>query len=537
MGTVLDARILREAMARYLEALTAHREEIDSLNVFPVPDGDTGTNLLLTQRVVDEALRELGDGDDLIRLGEAVSRAALMGARGNSGVILSQILRALFGGLCADGAAGGRALAEALALADEEARKAVAKPVEGTMISVLRDAAAAARQAAWDTDDPSVVAHAAVEAASASLERTTEQLEDLKRAGVVDAGGKGLLLLLDGFASAIRGEPLSVEVGSLGPVRRTAQAAPTSGYGYEVMYLLECSEGDIPSLRGSLSSLGDSVVVVGGGGLYNVHVHTDEPDAAVERGRTLAPPQDVRVTSLDEQVAEACLAGQGREARVGEEQSPTAPLVAVADGPGLEDIFRSLGAIVVGGGPGNNPSVRDLVESIERAPGDTVFILPNHPNIVPASEAAARETPKTVHVIATSSVPEGIGAALAFNPHAEDESNHKDMEKAREDSRSGAIAFAERAADGPSGPIEPGDCLGLSGDEILAVGGDPPSVAVELIRKLGDDAELVTLYVGADASDEEAPRVEEAVRAAFPHLEVEVHRGGQPRYPYLIGLE
>lgn len=560
MGTGLDAGTLRSAMIGYLEALERHREELDSLNVFPVPDGDTGTNMLLTQRGVAEACGE-ADGASLGTLGETISRAALMAARGNSGVILSQILRGFCDRYCrdpdgeGDWSRSGRDLAQALSRAEEEARKAVGTPAEGTILSVLRDAARAAVRRGREADDQAAVAEAALEAARASLERTREQNPELRRAGVVDAGAKGLVLLLDALVATMEGVPPSVEVGPLGPVSRRAAAGEADGegprYGYEVMYLLEGDEASVGRLRKRLGELGDSVVVVGGGHLYQAHVHTPDAGPAVEAGiEEGLRPHDIRIRSLDEDVAGTCLVDQGRETRVGEESGPAAEapsaeplpgnqsIVAVAEGEGLERLFRSLGATVVRGGPGNNPAVRDLVEAIEAASGEVVHLLPNHRNVIPAAEAAARESDKPVDVVPTRSTPEGLAAALAFNPDLDWEDNAASMAGSAEEIETGAVARAEREADSPAGRVNPGDWLGIRGGEVRIRGSDPAAVAVDLVAEMRHDRhELLSLYLGADASDESGEGMVGALREALSGLEIEVHRGDQPRYPYLIGLE
>lgn len=537
MGATLDSQTLRDAMSRFLEALTAHREEIDSLNVFPVPDGDTGTNLLLTQRAVEEALRGL-DGGELPEVGETIARAALMGARGNSGVILSQVLRALCDRLARAGRAGARDLAEGLEAAAAEARRAVVEPVEGTMLSVLAEAARAAAGASGDGAGPAEVAEAALEAAERALERTPRQLPELAAAGVVDAGGKGVVLLLDALVSALRGAPLSVPVGPLGPVGREAgeRPAPPSGYGYEVMFLLECGEAAVPGLRARLAGLGDSVVVVGGGGLYNVHLHTDEPEAALREGEAAGRPRDVRIASLDERVSEACLAEGARGVRAGEVDE--VGVVAVVPGAGAARLLRSLGATTVLGGPGRNPAVADLVAAVRAAPARAVLLLPDHPNVVPAAERAAEEAGKEVQVVPTSSVPEGIAAAAAFRPGASLEENARAAAAAASRVASAEVTHAVRDADSPAGRIRKGDCLGLVGGEVVVVGRDRLRVVLELVERLArDEHEVLTLLAGAEAPEEEAERVAAALGAAHPSLEVELHRGDQPHYPYLIGLE
>lgn len=536
VGATLDAPTLRRAMTLYAGALEAHREEIDSLNVFPVPDGDTGTNLQLTQRAVVEALEEMRDGS-LAEVGEAIAHAALMGARGNSGVILSQILRGLCTRLGESVEADGAALAEALALAEEEARSAVARPVDGTILSVLHDAAVRAGDEAGDVG---AVAEAAFRAAEASLERTPEQLPELREAGVVDAGGKGLVLMLDALRAAVAGGGLDTPVGPHGPVGHRATPAPTaSSYGFETMFLLEAPSEKVGSLREALGRIGDSVVVVGGGGLYNVHVHTDDADAAVEAGRTIGEPREVRVASLDERVARHCLAGQARAARTDSVSVVgRSSLVAVVEGEGLEAIFRALGAGVVRGGPGNNPPVRDLLRAIERAPGEVVYVLPNHPNVWPAAEAAAREAGRRVEVVPTRSVPQGIAAALASSA---DDDSARSMIAAAGGIASARLARAEKAAETPGGSVVPGDWVGIddADGEVWAVGHDPATVAAGLVadRLSADHQELVTVYRGLEGSAQGAEAVAAAIREARPGLETEIQRGDQPRYPYLIALE
>ena len=534
MPTTLDAPTLREAMARYLEALEAHREEIDSLNVFPVPDGDTGTNMLLTQRAVVEALD--GEGS-LGEVGRAIARAALMGARGNSGVILSQILRGFCERYCVDDERlDGTDLSRALAAASEEARKAVAKPVEGTILSVLREAAESAVGAGADQV---TVCERALEAAKDALERTTEALLDLKQAGVVDAGAKGFVLLLDAFVSAIKGVPLSVEVGPRGPVGHPERSqAPARRYGYEVMYVVHGGVSAVEPLKARLGEIGDSLVVVGGGELYQVHVHTDDPGLAVEEGiRSEGRLEQIRITSLDEQVAEHCVAGdEMREVR--EPASATAPLVAVVEGPGLEEIAGSFGAVIVRGGPGNNPSVEELVRAIDAAPEGRVFVLPTHPNVWPAAEAAAKEAAREVEVIHARSVPQAFAAALAYLPGVSDGTS---MFVSAQETASARVARAEKEAEAKAGRVAPGDWVGIDDldGEIWAVGSTPSeaTVAIARDRLVAAHHEIATLYAGAGVPDDEAARVAAALREAFPDLEVEVRRGGQPRYPYLIGIE
>jgi uncharacterized protein len=545
MGATLDSRTLRDAMSRFLEALRTHRREIDSFNVFPVPDGDTGTNMLLTQEAVDRSLRDVDGG--LREVGDVVSRAALMGARGNSGVILSQVLRGFCHRLSRQEPPDARDLAEALTEGSDAAHRAVAEPVRGTMLSVLADAARAAQGAAADGAPPGLVADAALRAAQDSLARTPRQLPALREAGVVDAGGMGIVLMLDAIRSAVEGIPLSVEVGPLGPVGERGEPSgdAAAGYGYEVMYLVECRDEAVPGLRQHLGALGDSLVVVGGSGLYNVHVHTDEPGLAVEEGIEAGRPRGIRIVSLDEQVAEACVAGEARAVRAGEggaeaKAAPdgTSALVAVVSGQGAGALFRSLGASVVAGGPGNNPSVGELAEAIAAAPSDAVVLLPNHANVVPAARQAADGSDKAVAVVPTGSIPEGLAAAAAFNPECGLEENEGMARQAAAAVTAIEVARASKDADTPAGPVRAGDFLAMAGGDIRSVGDDPIEVAMEVLRGMvGEEHEIVTVLTGDGAAGDDGDHAAAAITRAFPHLEVEVHAGGQPHYPLLIGLE
>ncbi len=526
-------------MARFARALEEHRDELNSLNVYPVPDGDTGTNMLLTQRSVQEAISAI-PGGDVAALGPAIARASLMGARGNSGVILAQVLRGLTERLGGDDAGGPAELAAALDHAAEQAYRAVAHPVEGTVLTVLADAARAAGRAAAEGADLAAVAGAALETARASLERTREVLPELRAAGVVDAGGKGILLLLDAVASTVGDQPMSEPVGPVGPVGHQDSMKPEPpSFTYEVMYLLETEDDQVPGLRAALGELGDSVVVVGGDGLFKVHVHTNDPDGAVEVARGAGEPRDVRVVDLADQVAEQCVSGQARAVRVAEQQK--AAVVAVAEGEGLARIFRSLGAIVVPGGPGRNPAVRDLLEAVEAAPAPAVLLLPNHRNVIPASERAAEAAEAAevdVRVLETRSVPQGLAAAAAFNPVEGLDENADAMTEAAGACAAAEITRAVRDADTPAGRVERGDVLGVVDGDVRFVGRAAAEIAGRLVSGLRtEDHEIVTLIVGVDATKEEATEVEEAIRTAAPELRLDVLDGGQPSYPYLIGME
>ena len=544
MPGILDPATFRRGMEIFADQLRLHRDQIDSLNVYPVPDGDTGTNMLMTQEAVVAAVRSIPVTARTEDLGTTVSRAALLGARGNSGVILSQILRGMCERLPSSGAFVPTELAAALDHAAREARRAVGRPVEGTILSVLGDAARAAGEsaAADPTGDIASVLQAALDEARRSLARTTERLPELKNAGVVDAGGKGVVLFLDALHAAIQGEAPSEPVGTMGPVGHpSGYGAPRvidpdlDGIGqHEVQYLLEAEEIAIAPMRAALADIGDSLVVVGGGGLYSVHVHTNDPDRALEAGSRAGEVRDVRVASLRDQMT-GCLTSQARAVRLAEE---VCSLVAVAEGDGLSRTFRSLGAAVVRGSPGRNPSVDDLAATIAACSTDAVVVLPNQPNVAPLAELAAAQTSKDVRVVPVASIPAGLSAATVFNPLATLQENAKVMEEAARACRSGEILRAGREAETPAGGVGGGQWLGIADGEVVAAGAEPAAVATELVRGLAPEtAEVLTIVVGADAEAADVRSVEAEVRRTFPSLELEIVEGDQPEHPFLIGVE
>ena len=532
----LDAATLRDAMARFRQALEEHRDEINSLNVYPVPDGDTGSNMLRTQQAVDEELQGLGDGD-LRTVGSAIARAALMGARGNSGVILAQSLRGFVGRL--DGDVDGGRLAEALDLAAGEAYRAVARPARGTILDVLADAAGAARSASNEGADAEGVAAAALDEGRASLDRARDILPVLRRAGVVDAGGKGIVLLLDSLHAAIAGEPMTERVGEFGPVGRTegsrAASATALAFKFEVQFLLETDERGVAGLRSKLDELGDSLVIVGGGDTFRVHVHTNRPDEALALAAEAGRTGSVSVSDLEGDV-ERCLVGEVRGVRAAERQASA--LVAVADGDGISKILTSLGAAVVPGGPGDNLAVAEILRALDAAPSDHVVLLPNHDNVQPAARAAAEQAEAQVEVVPTRSIAQGVSAAAAFHPDRDLHANVRALEEAAEAVEWGEVARAVRDADTPAGPVRAGQLLAMDGGEVVALGDDAPSIVLGLVRRLrrGGD-EVLTVFTGESVDEDEAMAVERRLREELTGLEIEIHPGGQPGYPYVIGLE
>ncbi|MEV4466977.1 DAK2 domain-containing protein [Micromonospora echinofusca] len=538
MLDTLDAAAVRRWCAGGLVALKRHQGEIDDLNVYPVPDGDTGTNMVLTLTSAQQALAmDLGtlpeDGPTAhahaLRL---MARGALLGARGNSGVILSQILRGFADAVAAVPVVRGRELAAALRDATAAAYAAVARPVEGTLLSVVAAAAHAAGRA--DSDDLSTVARAAAGGAAHALARTPEQLPALARAGVVDAGGRGLCLLLDALVEVVTGESPERPTPAPRPVRPPATAVRETGseeYAYEVQYLLDAGPQEVARLRAELAALGDSLVVVGDGsagtGTWNVHVHVNDVGAAIEAGVVAGRPHRISVTRFADQLAPVppAVAADGRAA------------VVVATGAGIAGLFAGEGATVVPG----NPSIGELVDAIRVTGAVRVVVLPNGPDTQAVASAAAREAHAfgiKVSVVPTRSPVQALAALAVRDPGRRFSDDVIAMAEAAGACRYAEVCYARREALTVAGPCRPGDVLALVEGEVHLIGSDLADTCVAVVdRMLGGGGELVTLLSGADAPAGLADAVREHVGRRWPFVEVQAYPGGQPHYPLLVGVE
>jgi DAK2 domain fusion protein YloV len=546
--TRLGADELKAAMAGFRDALAAHKEGINRLNVYPVPDGDTGTNMALTLMAVCEELAPVGD--DLASVCKAISHGSLMGARGNSGVILSQVLRGMSGVVADAGGLDGPTMAVALTAASEAAYQAVMRPVEGTILTVVREASEAATTSAGDGGDLLAVLDAAKAQGADALTRTPDMLPVLKEAGVVDAGGAGFLLFLDALLHLVDGRPMPEPVPVEGPVF----TEPLPGHGghgdisdlrYEVMYFLEAPDETIPAFKDVWAGLGDSIVVVGGDGLWNCHIHTDDVGASIEAAIGIGTPSQIRVTDLIEQVEEERWVRDAADAGAIDEVPAhlltpvTCAVVAVATGDGIRRIFHSLGVQgIVTGGQSMNPSTAELIAAVERVPADHVVILPNNKNIIPVAEQVDEHTTKSVFVVPTKGITEGFAALLAYDPEAEGVANVAEMAEAASNVVAGEITQAVRDSSCDVGPIAEGDWLGIARDGIRAVEKELGDAATALLDHLVTDAhEIVTIIEGDGASAGTTRHITEWLGEHRPDAAAEVHHGGQPLYPYLFGIE
>jgi DAK2 domain fusion protein YloV len=555
----LGATELAQVITTFRDGLRSHQELINRLNVYPVPDGDTGTNMALTLESVVEEITHL-EAPDLDATCKAIAHGSLMGARGNSGVILSQLLRGISDGLnCPGGRPGARELSEALTIADRLAHEAVMRPVEGTILTVAHGAAVEARIAAEAGKSLVDVVEAARVGAAEALARTPSLLPVLEQAGVVDAGGAGFVLLFDALLAVLDGRPMpappdlpETDFASLDPGGPGTALPPVSdadavlaGLRYEVMYLLEAADETIPSFKEVWAGLGDSIVVVGGDGLWNCHIHTDDIGAAIEASLDAGRPRNLRVTDLLDQVEEerwvreaAGMVGSG-PSDTPPGPPPTTGVVAVASGVGIGRIFRSLGVQrLIAGGQSMNPSTAELVEAVEALNSDEVVILPNNGNIRPVALRVNDLTTKAVWVVPTESIAEGFAALLAYDPEAHGDINAQTMEASARKVVAGEVTRAVRDSDGPAGPIASGDWLGLSRQGIEVVSDTLTGAACALLDVLvGDGHDLVTIIEGDGTGAPDTRRITEWLRDHRPEVETEVHHGGQPLYPYLFSIE
>ena len=553
---LLSPEDLRRTVTTFRDTLKRHQAGINRLNVYPVPDGDTGTNMARTlDAVVEEMEKSAPILEDTCK---AISHGSLMGARGNSGVILSQILRGLSGTLATAKDVGGTKVAEALKAASAAAYEAVLKPIEGTILTVVRESADGAAQAAADGASLAGVLRAARAAGKSALDRTPEMLPVLKDAGVVDAGGAGFLLFLDSALHVVDGEPLPEPDESEGPTAAQLEAVAhrisesgevdVSELRYEVMYFLAIDDTKIGDFKRGWGEIGDSIVVVGGDGVWNCHVHTNDIGAAIEVPLALGGiPSKIRVTDLFEEVdehAEMMDHHQGNprgfDGSAAGLPPVTCAVVAVCSGDGLAELFGQMGVQgVVTGGQTLNPSTAELIDAVEHVNAQQVILLPNNKNIIPVANQVDALCGKTVRVVPTTSMPEALAALVVYDPEESAEHNMEQMTAALETVSTGEVTQAVRDTNSDAGPITAGDWIGIvRGDGIVSIAGGVVAAATALLDHLIEPGrELITVLEGTDATPALTDQIRAWVSENHPDVEFEIHRGGQPLYPYLFGVE
>lgn len=556
----INADMLARMFLAGAQNIEAKKEIINELNVFPVPDGDTGTNMSLTIMSAAKEVMALDDRN-MKDLAKAISSGSLRGARGNSGVILSQLLRGFTKAIRDEEEIDAMTLAAACQRARDTAYKAVMKPKEGTILTVASGIAARAAELAEETDDLEVFLPAVIEHAEEVLAKTPDMLPVLKEAGVVDSGGQGLIEVIKGAYAAFQGKEIDLSAITPGTgsavTKIGAQETADIKFGYCTEFIIlterEFTEEEERDFKAYLSSIGDSIVCVADEDVVKVHVHTNDPGLAIQRALTYGQLSRMKIDNMREEHqeklirdAEKMAAKQAAEeaekekAQKAQEPRKAMGFITVSIGEGLNEIFRELGAdYIIEGGQTMNPSTEDMLNAIDQVNADTVFILPNNKNIVlAANQAKALVKEKEIVVIPTKTVPQGITAIISFMPDADAKANEEAMLEGIQQVKTGQVTYAVRDTHVDDKEIHEGDIMGIGDKGILAVGTEVEATAKEMLAELVDeDSELISLYYGEEVAEEEAEKFAAEVEALYPDVDVDFHFGGQPIYYYVMAVE
>ena len=553
---IINVEMLGKMFLAGASNIEAKKEFINELNVFPVPDGDTGTNMSLTIMAAAKEVTALSN-PDMVSLAKAISSGSLRGARGNSGVILSQLFRGFTKGIKEHKEIDVIVLANALVKAKETAYKAVMKPKEGTILTVAKGIADKGLELAEETDDLEVFIPKVLEHAEAVLEKTPEMLPVLKEAGVVDSGGQGLLEVLKGAYDAFLGKEIdysAIQPGAGVQVTKiNAQDTADIKFGYCTEFIIlaekEFTEEDEKGFKAFLESIGDSIVCVADDEVVKVHVHTNDPGLAIQKALTFGQLSRMKIDNMREEHEEKLIrdankiAAQQKEAeKEAKQKEPRKPMgfIAVSIGEGLNEIFRELGVdYIIEGGQTMNPSTEDMLTAIDEVNADSVFILPNNKNIVlAANQAKALMEDKEIIVIPTKTVPQGITAVINFVPELSAKENEEMMLEEIKNVKSGQVTYAVRDTKIDDKEIHEGDIMGIGDAGIISVGTSIEETAKDMLSQLVDeDSELISLYYGEDVSEEDAENFSAQIEELYPQLDVDTHFGGQPIYYYVLAVE
>lgn len=542
MQKTINGAMLKSMILTAAKLLEVNRVNIDALNVFPVPDGDTGTNMSLT---FQSAIKELVNcrSNKVADITDAISKGALRGARGNSGVILSQVLRGLCNTLKKSEEIDTKLFSQALTAGAEVAYGAVSKPKEGTMLTVARMVAEHAQSIRGKQKDFETFFPEIISAGNAAVELTPTLLPVLKKAGVVDAGGKGLMCLYEGMFKALMGESVSEEVvvPETGVTENPMEHADIMNLGnIEFAYCTEffiinlnkkTTLADIERLRETLMSIGDSVIVIGDLEFVKVHVHTNQPGRALSEALELGELDRLKIENMLEQNRALMKKYEAEKKEMG--------MMSISAGDGITSIFKDLMVdAVIEGGQSMNPSADDIANAVNRINADNVFVFPNNKNIILAAEQAkSLVQKKKIHVIPTKNIPQGFSAALAFNPELSVDENKANMIHALDTVTVGQVTYSVRNTKLYGFDLKVGDVMGLDSKKILAKGDNIHTVTLDLIEKLRSGEEIITLYYGQDVNEGEAMKLQQAIMEKYPECDVDIHYGGQPIYYYYIALE
>lgn len=543
----IDSLLFYRMVVSAANCLENNKLTVNSLNVFPVPDGDTGTNMSMTMTSAVKEIQRIKE-KSIENIAEAAANGSLMGARGNSGVILSQLLRGFAKGVKGKSELRSKDIAAALKEGVNAAYKAVMKPTEGTILTVARETADKAGELSRDTDDIGILMDRLLEYANVILEKTPQMLPVLKKAGVVDAGGKGLIFLYSGAIAAYKGNDIEANAKSEieekeVPVQKSIPEEDIK-FSYCTEFIVKTSYTDTDKFRDHLAEMGDSLVVVGGSGIIKVHVHTNTPGSVLSYALEYGELTKIKIDNMKEQ--HRSILGEDMEKQgEGEESEETADLlqkaavITVAMGEGIRDIFLDLGACkVIEGGQTMNPSTEDILNAINSVNATDVYVLPNNGNIVMAAKQAAALSAKNVFVVPTKSIPQGIAALTVFNPESESSDNIEMMNSAIGSVKSGQVTFAVRNTFFDDKEIDEGDILGLVDGKISNVGKDVLDVAESLIDSMvSEDDELITILYGNNLTEEDANNLVNRVQKKHSECDIQSYNGGQPLYYYIISVE
>ncbi|MCF6095832.1 DAK2 domain-containing protein [Thermovorax subterraneus] len=547
----IDGTLFRKALIHSARMLERNKKVVDSLNVYPVPDGDTGTNMSLTmEQAVAEAAKI--KSDDLKRIVDAAAWGALMGARGNSGVILSQLFRGFAAGV-AEGknSLNSKELAAAFKKGVEEAYKAVLRPVEGTILTVAREAAERMLHETKKSMDIVNNLEKTIEHAKKILDKTPEMLPILKEAGVVDAGGKGLIILLEGFLQVLKNPNMLEEYEDEELILEKEKEKEQGRLNVEDIEYIYCTElilqtekpeVDLEDLKSQISVLGDSLLITGMNNVIKIHVHTNHPGDVLEKALKWGELTKVKIDNMKLQHEEfvRTSADQSADHDDAAVEVKDTEIVAVVSGEGLKEIFKSIGAgVIIEGGQSMNPSIEKILAAVEEQKSPNIIILPNNKNIILTAEQVRNLTNKKVYVVPTKSIPQGISALLAYDPNSGPEENIKRMSDSLKNVITGEVTFAARDSKWNGTAIKEGDMLGIMDGELVVIGNERQKVLEELVQKMAKKKQsgMLTFYYGEKVTQEEAEEIARKVAERYPDFEVEIYRGGQSLYYYIVSLE
>jgi len=545
---LIDGNKLKEMFYASAQMLEKNKQKVNSLNVFPVPDGDTGTNMCLTMMSAVKEIKTLTNGN-ITQVADAVSRGSLKGARGNSGVILSQLFRGFAKGLKGEQTINTRKYAEALKAGADTSYKAVMKPVEGTMLTVARVTAEEAEKIAQVCSDFNVFFKEIIKVAKRVLDKTPDMLAVLKQAGVVDAGGMGLLFIMLGAANALKEDfdqdfdlpQAEAEIAEMPELDFSREGLDEIGEGYCTEFLIKnifshIKEEDLARLQEKLEKLGDSLVLVKDEDMIKVHIHTNAPGKILQLGLRFGELSGIKIDNMREQHKHLSgVEGPEEDKKLKKRYG----VVSVASGDGIVSIFKDMGVDrIVEGGQTMNPSIEDIMRAVEAIDAEEVFILPNNSNIILSATQVMQLSRRKVNVIPSKSIPQGISAMVAFNPESDSKTNVDKMLTAISSVNTGLITYSVRDSSINGISIKNGDILGILESEIEAAGTDVSQVTKDIIDKMvNDESSVMSLYYGQEVSENSADEIAEYIETNYPYLEVELYYGGQPLYYYIISLE